>query len=139
MSVWNQQKVYWQLHNIDTDPIVKFTNDLAAEVAVWLASGDQVVLGLDVNEDVRDGMFQWAMEHAGLVGLITKQHGLDGPPTYIDGSLPIDELFVSPALIHFAVATFQCSLIIALCGWISPTVWLLVVTSLPLCAPKCVA
>jgi hypothetical protein len=98
MSVWNQQKVYWQSHNVDTDPIVKFTNDPAAEVAVWLASGDQVVLGLDVNEDIRDGMFQWAMEHMGLVGLNTKQHGLDGPPTYIDGSLPIDELFVSPGL-----------------------------------------
>jgi hypothetical protein len=31
MSVWNQQKVYWETNGIDTDPIVKFTEDLAAE------------------------------------------------------------------------------------------------------------
>ena len=34
MSVWNQQKVYWQTHNVDINPIVKFTDDLVAEVAV---------------------------------------------------------------------------------------------------------
>jgi hypothetical protein len=93
-----QQKVYWQTHNVDIDPIAKFTDDLAAEVAVWLAAGDQVVLGLDVNEDLRSGVFQRAMEHVGLVGPITKQHGPDGPPTYIIGSVPIDKCFVSPGL-----------------------------------------
>jgi hypothetical protein len=35
MSVWNQQKVYWQTHNVDIDPIVKFTYDLVAKVVVW--------------------------------------------------------------------------------------------------------
>ena len=98
MPVWNQQKVYWQTHNVDTYPIAKFTDDLTAEVAVWLAAGDQVVLGLDVNEDVCNGVFQQAMERVGLVGLITEQHGLDGTPIYIDGSVPIDEWFVSPGL-----------------------------------------
>ena len=98
MSVWNQQKLYWEKHNDDTDPIVKFTEDLAAEVTQWIEQGDQIVLGLDVNEDVRKGVFQKAMVNAGLVGLIIKQHGGEGPPTYADGSVPIDEFFVTPSL-----------------------------------------
>jgi hypothetical protein len=44
MSVWNQQKVYLQTHNIDIDPIVKFTEDLMAKVAGWLSAGDEIVL-----------------------------------------------------------------------------------------------
>ena len=72
--------------------------DLCREVVGWLETGDQLVIGVDANEDVRGGVLADKLEHLGLTECVTAQHGRYGPPTYERGSVPIDGLFVSRTL-----------------------------------------
>ena len=64
----------------------------------WLEAGDQLVIGMDANDDVRRSTLKLRLEKLGLVESITSRHGLNGPPLYNGGSAPIDRLFVSQTL-----------------------------------------
>ena len=98
LSVWNQQKAYFE--NVDDDrcPREAFTDDLCKEVVSWMEAGDQVVLGMDANEDVRYSSLSLKLRTLGMEEAIIKQHGRNGPATYARGSCPIDGLFVSRTL-----------------------------------------
>jgi hypothetical protein len=88
MSVWNQQKttlLYW---NDNRCPRQAFTEDLGQEVTKWLNKGDQLVIGMDVNEDVRGSPFVRAMKTLGLQELLTSTHGFNGPEPCQVGSTP---------------------------------------------------
>ena len=75
-----------------------FTIDLFKEIETWLESGDQLILGVDANEDVRTGPFSRNLKTLGLAKVITNQHGNEAPATYNRGSVPIDRLYVSSTL-----------------------------------------
>jgi hypothetical protein len=71
-------------------------DDLAKEVRKWHSAGEQVVLMMDVNEDVRQPTISQFLEHAGLRDAILSRHGsTNAPPTYITGKAPIDAIFIS--------------------------------------------
>ena len=97
-SVWNQQKAYFEDKNDDRCPCVAFIEDLVEQVKLWKEDGDQMVIGLDANEDIRNGMMWAAMKRLGLVELVSHAHGSDLPRTQQRGSLPIDGIWVSPTL-----------------------------------------
>jgi len=97
-SVWNQQKGFFEGIRDDRCPREIFVEDLCKEVSEWLGTGDQLVIGVDANEDIRGGVLSRRLGNLGLVDCITSQHGMDGPPTYDRGSVPIDGLFVSRTL-----------------------------------------
>ena len=97
-SVWNQQKGYFEGIKDDRCPRQIFVDDLCKEVEGWLEAGDQLVIGMDANDDVRRSTLKSRLEKLGLVESITSRHGLNGPPTYDRGSAPIDGLFVSRTL-----------------------------------------
>ena len=86
LSVWNQQKVFFESKDEDRCPREMFVEDLCAEVVKWLAEGDQLVIGVDANEDVRSSTFGKRLKSLGLEETITAQHGSDGPATYNRGS-----------------------------------------------------
>ena len=96
--MWNQQKGFFESIRDDRCPRQIFINDLCKEVEKWLESGDQLVIGIDANEDVRRGELTVKLEQLGLVDSVTTAHGKQGPPTYNRGSVPIDGLFVSRTL-----------------------------------------
>ena len=98
LSVWNQQKSFFEGIKDDRCPRELFIEDLCREVTQWLESGNQLVVKLDVNDDVRNCKFTEMMGQLGLVELVTAQHGVEGPSTYNRGSQPIDGLFVSRTL-----------------------------------------
>jgi hypothetical protein len=98
LSVWNQQKSYFESIREDRCPREMFVQDLLIEVATWLAAGDQLVIGGDINEDVRKCSLSRRLKDMGMVEIVTKTHGADGPSTYNRGSAPIDGIFVSPTL-----------------------------------------
>ena len=75
-----------------------FVHDLIGEAVKWLETGDQLVIGGDVNEDVRTCPLSQRLKALGLVELLTNTHGIDGPPTYNRGSAPINGIYVSPTL-----------------------------------------
>jgi hypothetical protein len=100
-SVWSQQKKILEDKDVDGDPRQVFTDDLSSEIKQWQATGDQVILLIDVNEDVRSqqqNSFATSMEEIGLVELITLRHGHEGPATFLGGSKPIDGIFVTGTL-----------------------------------------
>jgi hypothetical protein len=99
MSVWNQQRSYFDDKNDDRCPRVLFNLHLADAIRAWLAAGDQLVVALDANEDVRSGTVYQLLLDLGLAEAIIDQHGLDGPSTFAHGSCPIDGLFVSSTLL----------------------------------------
>jgi uncharacterized protein YecE (DUF72 family) len=53
-SVYRQQQRFFYDHNDDRCPRVAFLQDLAKETKKWIAAGDQVILMMDANGDVRD-------------------------------------------------------------------------------------
>jgi hypothetical protein len=54
-SVWAQHKAYFQSINDDRDPGKAFMEDLEKEDKEWLATGDHIVIGGDVNDDIFGG------------------------------------------------------------------------------------
>ena len=99
MSVWNQQRSYFDDKNDDRCPRELFNLHLADAIRTWLAAGDQLVVALDANEDVRYGTVYQFLLDLGLKEAIIDQHGPAGPSTFAYGSCPIDGLFVSSTLL----------------------------------------
>jgi endonuclease/exonuclease/phosphatase family metal-dependent hydrolase len=97
-SVWSQQRTYWLEKGVDCCPRRRFGEDLITAVKEWIEAGDQVILLMDVNEDVREGSLTLELAEAGLTELITDKHGHDWPPTFQLGSQPIDGIFATEGL-----------------------------------------
>ena len=98
VSVWSQQRSYFDSVNDDRCPREIFTDDLCKEIVKWLETGDQLIIGLDANEDVRGGAFTAKLAQLGLQETVIAQHGNEAPATYKRGANPIDGLYVSRSL-----------------------------------------
>ena len=84
--------------DIDTCPRTSFFVDLKQEVEIWIQDGDQVVLMLDVNADIRSVS---EIAEMGLVDALThRHHGPGCPATFQEGTSPIDGVSVTPGLLH---------------------------------------
>ena len=75
-----------------------FTIDLCKEIEKWLESGDQLILGVDANKDVRAGPFSCSLKTLGLVNVISNHHGNEAQAIYNRASIPIDGLYASSTL-----------------------------------------
>jgi hypothetical protein len=96
-TVWSQHKSFFMSKFMGIDPIDAFYADLCKDVKGWVASGEQVVLMLDLNDDIRTSRFTQEMGQLGLIQLLGKRHGNDNlPGSFIRGSRPLDGLYVSP-------------------------------------------
>jgi hypothetical protein len=98
-SVYNQQKAYFDSTGDTRDPRAAFWEDLIAEITPWTESNDTIVLGMDMNDDVRDAENVKHLKALKLTELITHKHGFDGPNTHEFGSTPIDGFFVSAGIL----------------------------------------
>jgi hypothetical protein len=96
-SAWSHQHTALLARDIDTDPREQFTDDLVIELDMWLREGEQIILGLDLNEPVLNSAFSTRLQALGLVEIMTYRHGTT-PYTYARGSSTIDAIFVSPML-----------------------------------------
>jgi hypothetical protein len=92
-SVWSQQRAYWIEKGVHCCPRQRFTEDLLVCLQEWVDAGDQIVLLMDANEDVREGELADKLAEVGLTDLIMGRHGREGPPTFQLGSHPIDGIF----------------------------------------------
>ena len=80
-SVWSQHKRYLLSQNDDRDPQVAFWEDLRSEAEEWLRDGDQLIIGGDVNDEIRDPMVESFFDSLGLHNLIFEQHSPEQAPT----------------------------------------------------------
>jgi hypothetical protein len=65
LSVWSQQRYLLDLQKCADDPINKFDKDLQLFFQECMAAGEIIVLGIDVNEDIRVGEFTKKMNLLG--------------------------------------------------------------------------
>mgnify|MGYP003529804912 CR=1 FL=1 len=98
LSVWNQQKAHFEAKDDDRCPRAIFTEDMPKEIRNWKEEGDQIVIGIDANEDVHTGKLAKAFRDKGLIELCTESNGQNGLTTYNRGQRPIDGIFVTSTL-----------------------------------------
>jgi len=67
--------------NDDRDAQVGFWEDLRKEAQEWLWEGDQLIIGGDVNNEVRDPAVETFFSDLGTHNLIFEHHSPDGAPT----------------------------------------------------------
>ena len=80
-AVWSQHRAYFQLRGDDRDPCLAFYEDLRGEVQAWLAAGDQIVIGGDLNDHVLKPTISLFFSQLGLHNLIFEHHSPIGAPT----------------------------------------------------------
>ena len=71
-SAWSQQQVSLDEQDIDTDPRQLFLDDITEAIRQWLAAGDHIVLGADLNEDVSSPAIRTTLIRAGLCSHLKK-------------------------------------------------------------------
>ena len=99
-TVYQQHLRYIQSHQLACTPYQLFVQDLTEQVKCWVEAGDRILLFIDANEHILDGLIGRKLT-APRLGLVEVTHRLwgDTPPhTFIDGSMPIDGVFASPEL-----------------------------------------
>ena len=102
-TVWNQHVRYYQDEREIEEPDVHalFLVDLCKTLADFRDFGDHVVLGLDANDDVRDGEVSAALAEIGIEEAVIKNHkGESVPATCARNTQtkPIDSIWTSPGL-----------------------------------------
>jgi len=82
-TAWSQHKAYFNDQNDDRDPMKAFMEDLAAEIQEWIQEGDQVIVGGDLNEEIRGPAIKEFFASLGMHNLIFQNHDeTDAPTTF---------------------------------------------------------
>jgi len=89
-----------KLHQFEC-PWKAILTDILKEMLSWQDMGDQIVLVTDFNNDITTPWVKrsWAA-NLGLVEAIMYLHPDGAPPTYQQGSFPIDSIFTAPQLLE---------------------------------------
>ena len=81
-------------------PREAFRSDLTAQLQTWQAKGDLIVLMMDANDDLRDGItHRWLTDTICLINCLHTRHStLQSPSTYTHNfkNKPIDGCYISP-------------------------------------------
>jgi hypothetical protein len=100
-SVNQQQQRFLTKKKRLEDPREAIYADLFDEVSAWIEEGDQIIIGIDANEDVRTGRTAEFFRALGMKEAILSRHQERSPPaTYNRNNSrePIDGLWVTPGL-----------------------------------------
>ena len=99
LSVYAQHKQYFQTINRDIDPREAFIQDLDSELTEWLAAGDQIIIGGDLNNSVLSTSVQNFFRKHHMHNLIFARHDPShAPATYRRSTADkvIDGLWATP-------------------------------------------
>ena len=96
-TVWNQHVRYYQEVREIEEPDVHalFLEDLCKILSDFRDFGHYIVLSMDANDDVRDGVVSVALDEIGIGEAVIKNHkGESVPATYTRNTLrkPIDSI-----------------------------------------------
>jgi hypothetical protein len=100
-TVHAQHERYLFENHRDEDPRTAFYNDLKISINEWKAQGDLVIVGIDANEDVRNGDTSRTFSELDMREVILNAHPLQQPPATCDKNMkdePIDGLFATSGL-----------------------------------------
>ena len=83
---WGQQVNYFrnELHIRDPDPRKIFDDDLCKELDVWHELGDNLVIGIDLNEDAQDSLIARKLKSSYNLkdGVLSRHPDLSPPATF---------------------------------------------------------
>ena len=108
-TVFQQQNRYLRRHNSKFEPQEALYDDLFKACSNWLMDGDQLIVGIDANEDIRTGQTAEFFNNLGMQEAILTRHATRSPPATHnrDNSRePIDGIFVTPGL-HAVSAGYE--------------------------------
>ena len=75
LTVYAQHELYFRQHGGWRDPRLAFFEDLDVLLQQCLVTGEQIILGMDLNEDIRDADIQaWALKWQ-LIAPLSRLHG----------------------------------------------------------------
>ena len=98
-TAYSQQKWYYQTQlNQNPCPRTTMIDDLCTQIQEAMQQGDQIIVAIDANDDLRAGEVQQKLSHCGLVDINLFKHGAHTLGTYNRGTAPIDGLWVSSTL-----------------------------------------
>ena len=102
-TVWSQQARYFKDHEDIQEPDVQalFIRDLCKFLGDLRDDGHNVVLGMDANDDVRDGKVTKALMEIGMYEAVVSNHGGESVPATCATNKqrkPIDSIWTSPGL-----------------------------------------
>ena len=81
-SVWTQQVNYFRRKGKQNpDPIKLFDEHLIAKLKTWIEQGDNIILGIDMNEDARNGGLAKQLKQLNLHNMILDHHNNLSPPS----------------------------------------------------------
>ena len=107
-SVYAQHQRHFNAAADDICPREAFIRDLKTDIQSWLDSGDQLIIGLDANEDMRRGPVSSMLREKGMSEAVMALHGVNAPPTTDYGSKVIDGIWVSPTLTPTKAGYLAC-------------------------------
>ena len=97
-TVFSQHQRYFTSRKENKCPRESILKDIGDEIKKWKEEGNQIILMMDCNEDVRTKNFQQWLGELGLKNAILDKHGQEAPPTFHKGSAPIDGIFISHSI-----------------------------------------
>ena len=102
-TVWSQQARYSKDHEDIQEPDVHtlFIRDLCKFLGDLRDDGHNVILGMDANNDVRDGKERKALIEIGMYKAVVSNHGGESVPATCATNKqrkPIDSIWTSPGL-----------------------------------------
>jgi hypothetical protein len=111
-TTYQQQLRFLRHHTAEFQPRTALYEDLFMECTEWMDEGDQLIIGIDANEDVRTGATAEFFQTLGLRDAILDKHSqLSLPATHNrnDQRQPMDGLFVTPGLqaVEAGYSTFR--------------------------------
>ena len=100
LTVYSQQELFFRQNGEWRDPREAFFEDLDTEIQMWTLAGDQIILGMDVNEDIRHpDIIKWRDKWS-LVEPLHNAHGNINVATCRsnESQTPIDTIWITPGL-----------------------------------------
>ena len=85
----------------DPDPRKIFDDDICEDIKEWMDLGDNIVIGIGMNDDVRSSTFARRLEQLDLREAVLSSHPNASPLATFNRNksrIPIDAIFVSPAV-----------------------------------------
>ena len=107
-TVFSQQEKFFHEQGLPRDPRKAFLDDLQTAIGVWTNEGDQIILGLDLNEFIHSNEITTWVGNTGLIPTLAKQHPRLPLVDTCDKShsqRPIDGIWTSPG-----IAILQCGM-----------------------------
>jgi hypothetical protein len=99
-TVHAQHRAYFNSSGEDRCPRRAFLEDICKDISIAQNEGDNTIVMLDGNQDMRKGELYEAFTSCNLHEAIIQRHGTNKPSTYIRNSsnTPIDGIWCNPGL-----------------------------------------